>query len=510
MFSTVLSASVEGMFAQLVRVEADTSNGLPVFHMVGYLSSEVKEAGERVKTAVQNAGFILPAKKIVVNLSPADIRKRGTCFDLPIAIAILSSLGVIQSEGLDHMMMIGELSLDGAVRAIPGVLPMVMEAKKTGVQYCFVPKANLQEGELVEGITLIGVETLKEVCQILNGKRTGSNEKKETVREEREQKHLLDYREVKGQELAKRATEIAVAGHHNLLMIGPPGVGKSLIAKRIPTILPPLTKSESMELTVLYSIMGSLDSNMPMIRERPFREVHHSVTPSALIGGGMIPRPGEISLAHKGVLYLDELAEFPKSVIELLRQPLEEKYIHILRQRGEYVFPADFLLVAAMNPCPCGNYPDHNRCMCTTAQIRNYLGKVSQPILDRLDLCVEVERVAYEELQVNEAEDSETIRKRIIRAREIQEARFQGKSILTNSQMSTKEIEQYCKLDANCKKMLKQAYVRLGMTARQYYKILCVARTIADLEQQEMIALRHLKEAISYRMIDQKYWGGTL
>ncbi len=510
MFSTVLSASVEGMFAQLVRVEADTSNGLPVFHMVGYLSSEVKEAGERVKTAVQNAGFILPAKKIVVNLSPADIRKRGTCFDLPIAIAILGSLGVVPGDGLEHIMMIGELSLDGAVRAIPGVLPMVMEAKKNGVRYCFVPKANLQEGELVEGISLIGVETLKEVCQILNGERTGSTDKKETMCEVREQKHLLDYREVKGQELAKRATEIAVAGHHNLLMIGPPGVGKSLIAKSIPTILPPLTKTESMELTVLYSIMGSLDSNMPMIRERPFREVHHSVTPSALIGGGVIPRPGEISLAHKGVLYLDELAEFPKSVIELLRQPLEEKYIHILRRRGEYIFPADFLMVAAMNPCPCGNYPDRNRCMCTTAQIRNYLGKVSQPILDRIDLCVEVERVAYEELQVKEAEDSETIRKRIIRAREIQETRFQGKPILTNSQMSTKEIEQYCKLDADCKKMLKQAYTRLGMTARQYYKVLCVARTIADLEQQEMIALRHLKEAISYRMIDQKYWGGTL
>lgn len=314
----------------------------------------------------------------------------------------------------------------------------------------------------------------------------------------------LDYSDIKGQRLVKRATEIAVAGNHNILMIGPPGAGKTMVAKRIPTILPPLTAEESMELTMIYSIMGALDKENPLIRERPFREVHHTITKSALIGGGMIPQPGEISLAHKGVLFLDEMAEFQKSVLEVLRQPLEEHAVKIVRNRGNYEFPADFLLVAAMNPCPCGNYPDLNKCICTTSQIQSYLGKISQPLLDRIDICVEAERVQYEELceEVPE-ESSEEIRARVVMARNIQKERYQEINILTNSQLGVKEMERYCKLEKEEEKMMAQAFAKLELTARTYHKILCVARTIADLDGKETIQLNHLREAISYRTLDK-------
>lgn len=510
MFSTVLSATLRGLCVEFVHVEADTSNGLPMFHMVGYLSSEVKEAGERVKTAIRNSGIVIPTKKIVVNLSPANIRKKGAMYDLPIAVAILASIGEVNLQESEEILMVGELSLDGGIKHVPGVLPIVMEAKKKGCKTCIVPKENQKEASLVDGVEVIGVETLWEVCQILRG------EKKSLQRENDfqeaygaiEKENRVDYSEVRGQRMAKRAAEIAVAGNHNMLMIGPPGAGKSMIAKRIPTILPPLTKEESMELSMIYSIVGELDQRSPLISERPFREVHHSVTKAALIGGGHVPRPGEISLAHKGVLFLDEIAEFQKPVLELLRQPIEDHQIRILRERGEYLFPAEFLLVAAMNPCPCGNYPDRNKCLCTTSQIHKYLGKISQPLLDRIDLCVDVEKVNYEDLQNGQVEESSAeIRDRVCRAREVQKERYREKGILTNSQLLAKDIEKYCQLGVQEEKFMRQAFERMNLTARTYYKVLCVARTIADLEEAEEISLVHLREALSYRMIDKKYWG---
>ncbi len=539
MFSTVLSATLRGLMVEFVHVEADISNGLPVFHMVGDLSSEVKEASERVRTAIKNSGFDMPAKRIVVNLSPANIRKKGAMFDLPIAIAILASLGEMNVEKLQDTLVVGELSLDGRVKSVPGVLSMVNEAKKLGCMTCIVPKDNDREAMLVDGVDIVSVSSLEEVCRFLRGQYHGeqnvagnckgnnwedNNENNsENIRGNKlmrdnfgadrtrnAPKSMPDYSDIHGQQFAKRAAEIAVAGNHNLLMVGPPGSGKSMIAKRIPTILPELTREESLELTSIYSVLGALNPEQPLIVDRPFREVHQSVTKAGLLGGGTIPKPGEISLAHKGVLFLDELAEFPKTILELLRQPIEDHRIRIVRERGEYVFPADFLLVAAMNPCPCGNYPDLNRCTCTTPQIRNYLGRISQPFLDRMDLCVEVEKVQYEHLQSEaKEEDSESIRRRVQAAREIQKERYHGTDIFVNAQLNVKDVERYCTLTRGDEKMMQHAFDKLNLTARTYYKVLKVARTIADLAGEEQITSLHLCEALGYRSMDQKYWGST-
>lgn len=503
MFSTVLSATLRGLCVEVVHVEVDISNGLPMFHMVGYLSSEVKEAGERVRTALRNSGIVLPAKKIVVNLSPADIRKKGTIFDLPIAIAILASLGQIEASRLKDILMIGELSLDGRVKRVQGVLPIVLEAKKKGCRFCIVPKENQKEAALVEGIGAIGVSDLNEACQILSGEINYKEIRQKEIVIGSNPKRKQDYADIRGQKIAKRCAEIAVAGNHNMLMIGPPGVGKSLIARCLPTILPPLTREESLELTMLYSIIGELNLESPLMMERPFREVHHSVTKSALIGGGRIPKPGEISLAHKGILFLDEVGEFQKSVLELLRQPMETRRIRIIREKGIYEFPSEFLLIAATNPCPCGNYPDLNRCTCTPAQVQSYMGKISQPLLDRIDLCIELERLKYDELCRGELEESSAeIQKRVIKAREIQKERYRGLKIQTNSQLSAKEVERYCLLEGKEEQMMRQAFDKFELSIRKYHKILTVARTIADLEEKEKIEMTHLREALSYRTMN--------
>lgn len=509
-FSSVASAALLGLGVELIRVEADVSNGLPMFHMVGYLSSEVKEASERVRTAIQNSGLSFPPKKTVINLSPATVKKKGPSFDLPIALAVLLSVGVVPAGSFEGVLVLGELSLDGKVRKVKGVLPIVLEAKKAGFHTCILPKENASEGALVEGVRIIGTESLEEICLHLKGELSleGCGCREDHRREDHPGSPLLDFSDIKGQETLKRATEVAVAGGHNLLLIGSPGSGKSMAAERIPTILPPLSREESIEITKIYSVLGMVDEEHPLITGRPFRSVHTTATKAALIGGGAVPAPGEISLAHGGVLFLDELAEFQKPVLEALRQPLEERKARISRSHGNYVFPADFILVAAMNPCPCGNYPAMEKCSCSESQIRHYLGRISQPFLDRMDICVEAPGVRYEELSMKKSpETSADIRRRVCQAREIQSRRYEGTKFTVNSMLGVKEIERYCKISAEGEALMKRAFTSLGLTARTYHKILKVARTIADLAGEEEIGMPHLKEATGYRTMDKKYWG---
>ncbi len=508
-FSVVLSAVIEGLHVEPVYVETDISNGLPVFHMVGYLSSEVKEASERVRTAIHNSDIQIPAKRIVINLAPATVRKKGASYDLPIALSLLAALGEIRIERLKDTMVIGELSLDGRIRKVPGVLPIVMEAKSLGCRRCIVPKENAPEGALVEGMEVLGVEDLKQAASYLTGSVEIAPEQRENWGDfSSPLPNTIDFGDIRGQHAMKRAVEVAVAGGHNLLFIGPPGSGKSMIAQRIPTILPPPTMEESMEITKIYSVLGLVDKERPLITGRPFRSVHHTITKSALIGGGLVPVPGEISLAHEGVLFLDELAEFSRPVLEVLRQPLEERKIHINRVHGNYVFPSNFILVAAMNPCPCGNYPDLSKCSCTSWEIQKYLGKISQPFLDRIDICVEAPGIQYADIsQKREEESSEQIRNRVIKARLIQQKRYVETEILTNSMLGVKELERFCHLKAEGEYLMKQAFTSLNLTARTYHKVLRVARTIADMDGRESIEPPDLKEAISYRTMDKRYWG---
>lgn len=507
-FSNVLSAVLQGMDVRLVSVEADLSNGLPMFHMVGYLSAEVKEAGERVRTAIRNSGLEIPAKKTVINLSPADIRKRGASFDLPIALAILASLGLVGRARLEKTLVIGELGLDGRVCRCTGILPIVAAAKKEGCRACIVPFENAKEAAIIGQIQVIGVKCLAEVYRYLNGEISFEDAGYVEDMTDKESGDSLDFRDIYGQEAAKRAAEIAVAGRHNLLLMGSPGSGKSLLSKRIPSILPTLTMEESIEITKVYSVAGLLKKEHPLITERPFREVHHTVSKAALIGGGSLPKPGEISLASGGVLFLDELAEFQKSVLEALRQPLETREIQLVRSQGNFRFPADVMLVAAMNPCPCGYYPDLEKCCCTPYQIRQYLYKVSQPFLSRMDICMEVPGLKYEELQRKpQGESSADIRKRIMQARKIQRKRFAGAKFAFNAGITAAEMEEYCELDSEGKRMMSQVFDRMELTARTYHKILKVARTIADLAGEDRIRTEHLTEAVGYRMMDKKYWG---
>ncbi len=503
MFQRVFGAGISGIDAHVVSVEADISGGLPQFQMVGLLSSEVREARERVTRAFYNTGIELPSRKITINLSPANMKKKGSGFDLPIAAAILAALGIISPNRLKDKLFVGELSLDGQVNRCDGILPMALMAREEGFRTLLVPKENAFEGAVVDGIRVCGIGSLEEMIERLNRDDLPDIEhiSLEEELDRAYQKSGLDYRDVQGQEKAKRAAKVAVAGFHNLLFMGPPGSGKSMIARRIPAILGRLSSQECLEISKIYSVMGLL-KDQSLILSRPFRSPHHSITGPALVGGMGTPRPGEITLAHKGVLFLDEAAEFKKETIELLRQPMEDRQIVISRMAGNMVFPADFMLVLASNPCPCGMYPDR-ACRCSQVQIDRYLSKLKGPILDRIDICAGTSILDPGELTQRSGPGSGEIRQAIHRAQEIQAERFAGHRARFNSQMTQQEIDEFCVIEQKDRDLLDQAYRRYKMSARGYYKILKVARTIADLEDSRSIRRQHLMEAIGYR---NTYW----
>ncbi len=510
MFSKVYSAGLQGIDGYPVQVEADVGNGLPGFHMVGYLASEVREAEERVKTALKNSGFSMLPKKVTVNLSPADVRKDGTAFDLPMAVAVLTAYGVGEPSVLEDSAFIGELGLDGRVKPVRGVLSLVTAMRDTGKNRCFLPKENIPEGMAVGQIQIVGIENMGQMIELLkNPNKIVSESLSCRSFLEDPEKEEADFSEVNGQRLVRRATEIAAAGRHNILYLGPPGSGKSMVARRLPTIMSSMSSKEQLEVSKVYSVCGMLPPGKALLGKRPFRAPHHTISPQAMAGGGRYPKPGELSLASRGVLFLDEFPEFRREALEILRQPLEEQKITISRVHGSCVVPAGVLLAAAMNPCPCGFYPDRSRCSCNEQQVRRYLGKISRPLLERIDICVETSPVTFQDIrgQKEDNEPSVRIRQRVEQAGEIQKKRFEGSGIFFNSEMGSRQVRQYCVLGSTEDELLQRAYQTKRLSARGYHKILKVARTIADLDGSDCIGKKHLSEAISYRDLEEKYWG---
>ncbi|MCR5784652.1 MAG: YifB family Mg chelatase-like AAA ATPase [Eubacterium sp.] len=508
MYSVVTTAMVLGIDCRFICVEADVSGGLPCFEMVGYLSSEVREAKERVQTALRNSGFELPVARIIINLSPINLRKEGNLYDLPVAIAVLAAVGTIKAEDLNDWIVIGEVGLDGKIHSAGGVLPIVNAAKEAGFKGCILPVNNVEEGLLVNDMDIRGVNNVAEAIEFLNldpcvreSLRSKGNEK---IKPDKD--FDVDFSEISGQKLVKRACEVAVAGMHNFLMIGPPGAGKTMIARRIPTILPSMSKDEQMEISKIYSVGGHLRGG-ELIKNRPFRSPHHSVSLQGMTGGGRFPKPGEVSYANGGVLFLDELPEFQRSVLESLREPLEDKKITIVRTTGSFEYPSDFMLCCAMNPCQCGYYPDRNLCNCSVNMIQNYLGKISRPLLDRIDICVEASRITYKDItSAEKAESSQEIRKRVELAHSIQRHRYKNAGIHFNSQLSGSMINEFCVLNHEEREFLDEAYEKYNLTARSYFKILKVARTIADLAGNPDIEMEDLTEALIYKGLDFKYF----